>query len=241
VADEDADVELDEERRRYVLDVFAKLDSLDHYALLGIARDADKADVKRAYFRLARFIHPDRYFGKKLGSYRPKLEAIFTRMTGAHEILGDVEKRKAYDATLSAAPMTAQGSTPAPVDPEVAARRKAALEGLSKQLALGKAKAKDLAAAAERAFAAGDVTTAAAGLRDAARLAPDDAALRARAEEVQRFAVVRACEASRRQALLEEKHGLWAQAIASWRRVLSALPDDAEARTHLAAAEQRSK
>ena len=44
--------------------------TLDHYALLGVARSADRKALKRAYFDLAARFHPDKYFRKKLGSYK---------------------------------------------------------------------------------------------------------------------------------------------------------------------------
>ena len=71
------DVALAPEHRRYVLDVFLRLYWLTHYELLGIAPGADKQTIKRAYFELARFVHPDRYFGKHLGSYKVKLDAKY--------------------------------------------------------------------------------------------------------------------------------------------------------------------
>src|SRR5438270_103734 len=56
----DEDVDLDPERRRYILDAYAQLDRINHYALLGINRAADAKAVKAAYFRLAGLVHPER-------------------------------------------------------------------------------------------------------------------------------------------------------------------------------------
>ena len=78
----------------------AKVAKVDHYGLLEVDRDADRKTIKRAYFRLAATFHPDRFFGKKLGSVRESLERIFHRLTEAHDTLTNPSLRTAYDATL---------------------------------------------------------------------------------------------------------------------------------------------
>jgi curved DNA-binding protein CbpA len=242
----DEDVDLPLEHRQYLLDVSERLDGLSHYELLGVARAADASDIKRAYFKLARVVHPDRYFGKKLGRYKARLEAVFARMTLAYETLSKPEARAAYDAAQAAAPTNAQAAPPAsaPVDPATAARREAALAELKQRLGESKQRgaqqAQVHAQAAARALAAGDVETAAAGYREALKLAPDDAALRAAAAQAETLALARRCEATRRQAALEERHGHWAEAAASWQRLLAIRPDDAEAGERLAAARTRA-
>ena len=237
----DDDVDLDPEHRRYVLDVHARLDALSHYELLGVARDAEPGAIRRAYFKLARVIHPDRYFGKNLGAYKPKLEAIFARMTQAYELLSAAEARARYDASLDAAPAAAAA---APVDPASAARRQAARAELEARLAESKQRALKQAEqhtrVAARALAAGDVETAAQAYREALRLCPDDPDLRATLARTEALVVERRCEASRRQAALEERHGRWAQAVAWWQRVLEARPDDREASERLAIARGRA-
>ena len=98
-------VDLSIEERRYVLDVHAKMATLSHYALLQVARDADKKEIKRAYFRLVNIVHPDRFFGKALGSFKPKMEAILSRLSMAYETLSVAEERAAYDEALGATPV----------------------------------------------------------------------------------------------------------------------------------------
>ncbi len=92
--------DLTPEQKRRVLDYFFRLDDFDHYTLLGVTKEADKKTVKRAYFELAGYFHPDRYFGKKLGDFKPKMEVLFTRITEAHDTLTDAAKRLDYDAYL---------------------------------------------------------------------------------------------------------------------------------------------
>lgn len=62
----------------------------DFYELLGVARDATAADIKKAYRRKARELHPDVNDG-------PEAEAQFRRATEAYEVLSDDSKRQTYD------------------------------------------------------------------------------------------------------------------------------------------------
>src|SRR5712664_4897511 len=63
----------------------------DFYAVLGVAKDASEADVKKAYRKLAMECHPDRNTGDKAAEERFKL------VTEAYEVLRDSEKRAAYN------------------------------------------------------------------------------------------------------------------------------------------------
>jgi DnaJ domain len=119
---DDVTCDIDDAARARISTLAAKLDRLDHYALLDVDRDADKKAVKRAYFALAATFHPDRFFGKKLGPVRVPLERIFDRLTVAHDTLTRREERAAYDATLPAArprstPPAPKGPTPSRAPP----------------------------------------------------------------------------------------------------------------------------
>jgi curved DNA-binding protein CbpA len=94
------DADLSRELRLRILATEAVLDSLDHYEFLSIERDTDKKGVKRAYFELASLYHPDRYFRKKLGSFKPRMEVLFGRATQALDTLSNKELRAEYDAYL---------------------------------------------------------------------------------------------------------------------------------------------
>ncbi len=89
----------DEEKTR-INDLFAKLNKIDHYRLLGVAATADVKAVKRSYYALAKLYHPDRFFRKDVGALRPKIDAIFAAMSTALDTLTDASRRSAYDAFL---------------------------------------------------------------------------------------------------------------------------------------------
>lgn len=62
----------------------------DYYSIMGLSRDANQDEIKRAYRKLARKFHPD-------VSKEPNAEAKFKELGEAYEVLKDPEKRAAYD------------------------------------------------------------------------------------------------------------------------------------------------
>jgi len=62
----------------------------DYYAVLGVRRDADADEIKKAYRRLARELHPD-------VNPDPETQERFKEITQAYEVLSDTEKRYRYD------------------------------------------------------------------------------------------------------------------------------------------------
>ncbi|UDN36679.1 molecular chaperone DnaJ [Proteus sp. NMG38-2] len=63
----------------------------DFYEVLGLSKNADEKEIKRAYKRLAMKYHPDRNQGDK------ESESKFKEIKEAYEILSDAQKRAAYD------------------------------------------------------------------------------------------------------------------------------------------------
>ena len=97
--------DLDADRKRKVIDLYGRLGQ-DFYALLAIAHAADRKEIKRAYYAIAPDYHPDKFYGKNLGSFKPMMEAIFGQLTFAYETLSSPERRAEYDAYLSAQAQT---------------------------------------------------------------------------------------------------------------------------------------
>jgi len=72
----------------------------DYYELLGVSRDAGTDDIKKAYRRLARQLHPD-------VNPDPATQDRFKQVTAAYEVLADPQKRELYD--LGGDPLSASG------------------------------------------------------------------------------------------------------------------------------------
>jgi DnaJ domain len=92
--------ELSAEEVRRVDEVFASLDKKDAFELLELEREAEPKDIKRAYFKLSKEFHPDRFYVKADAEEKRKLTAIFTAVKSAFEILSDEKRRIAYLESL---------------------------------------------------------------------------------------------------------------------------------------------
>lgn len=80
----------------------------DPYAVLGVGKSASQRDIKKAYRKLAREVHPD----KHPASEKEEYERRFIELANAYEILSDPDRRALYDAdptgagSAGAAPFT---------------------------------------------------------------------------------------------------------------------------------------
>jgi DnaJ-class molecular chaperone len=63
----------------------------DLYSTLGVKRDASEAEIKKAYRKLAKELHPDKNKGN------PKATERFAKVTQAYDLLTDKDKRARYD------------------------------------------------------------------------------------------------------------------------------------------------
>jgi curved DNA-binding protein CbpA len=103
--------------KRSVEEVHRELDRLlasyrefDYYDVLRITRQSDAAEIKRAYYALAKQYHPDRYRQSSVPEVREKLEAIFAHISHAYDTLKDEKLRAEYDHRIR----TGTGATPPP-------------------------------------------------------------------------------------------------------------------------------
>ena len=63
----------------------------DYYEVLGVAKNADAAEIKKAYRKLALQYHPDKNPGDK------EAEEKFKEAAEAYDVLSNEEKRRRYD------------------------------------------------------------------------------------------------------------------------------------------------
>jgi curved DNA-binding protein CbpA len=104
-------------RRTEILEAYEGLGTRTHYEILDIPRDASDAQVKEAYFRMAKRFHPDAHHDPALHDLRDKLEAVFIRLGEAYEVLRNAPLRASYERQLSAPASGPAAAQPAAGDP----------------------------------------------------------------------------------------------------------------------------
>ncbi len=82
-----ADVGIDPAFAERIENMYRELKSLDYYGVLDVSKDASLSEIKRAYHRMAKEFHPDRYLNIESDPVREKLHAIFSYISEAHREL----------------------------------------------------------------------------------------------------------------------------------------------------------
>jgi tetratricopeptide (TPR) repeat protein len=246
------------ERRQEILDAWDGLKSRNHFEVLGLPRSATEADVKEAYFRLAKRFHPDVHHGASLGDLRDKLEAVFIRLGEAYDVLRDTRKRGDYEQRLGRprppqapagpeAPVAAAEPTEPERDPEANARAaEVAIRQAEKLYEKAEGESAEnkpklyadairlvepaLAAAVGRFRVRGRVTLARCYLRNPLWAKRAEGELQAALREDPK-----AVDALALLAALYEEHGLRARALSCYRRVLEIDPEHADAARYVSA------
>jgi len=106
---------IDKEFRKDILLKSEAIETKNPFDILGVLTGATDSEVRDAYIRLSRKFHPDRFFRKKLGHYKRRLDFLFTKIQESHEALKNPFDREAIGRQLKAqnkATDPKQASTP---------------------------------------------------------------------------------------------------------------------------------
>jgi curved DNA-binding protein CbpA len=224
----DPSLELPLDGQRAILEFEARL-AAPYHEILGVDARASVREVKRAYFRLSREFHPDRYFRRRIGPYAERLERIFRRILEAREMLSDPMARAEVERSLAGCAGEAPGTAAGPrVAPEEARRKLARVSAQARELLARRQKAKHYFETGMAAFQAQRWLEAAASVRLAIAFDPANEAYRDAFVGVQRRAhQERAKQLVREaEALLEVRD--YGRALAAFEEALQFRPHDAE-------------
>ena len=108
--------------RDQVLGWLTRAEGADYYTVLGLAPSADRDEIRRAYYQLARRLHPDRFRTGENSDLLERVERFFTRVTEAYNTLFDPERRREYDK-LSGDDAKRRSEEQAKTDPTYVARQ----------------------------------------------------------------------------------------------------------------------
>jgi curved DNA-binding protein CbpA len=89
-----------EDVRRLIVETHESLTQRDHFEVLGITPAAGDAELRAAFARLARILHPDACRDPILAEVSEQREAVFVRVREAYEALRDPKHRAEYEAEL---------------------------------------------------------------------------------------------------------------------------------------------
>lgn len=88
------------EFRDRMLEKYGHLGTLTHYELLDVPVSSQPSEIKSAYFRLAKKLHPDHRASLKLEDRDGALATLYLEITKAYEVLSSETGRRAYDFSL---------------------------------------------------------------------------------------------------------------------------------------------
>ncbi len=91
--------------REMIIESYNNINVGNHYDALRIQKTATPAEIKRAYFRMAKAYHPDRHFDPAMADVKDKLEALFHSVHQAYEVLSNPKKREEYDKAAPVRPV----------------------------------------------------------------------------------------------------------------------------------------
>ena len=112
VAHADAEADL----RELIDELLALAREDTHYTVLGVTRSSTPADIKRAYYSLARRLHPDRLRRAAEADEQQRIDAAFAKIAQAYDVLKDAKLRASYDLKI-------EKQRPAPSGADAGARQ----------------------------------------------------------------------------------------------------------------------
>ena len=101
--DKDAGIDFSEQEqvsRRNIAAYYKKTKGKNHWEVLGLTVNASDADIKKAYFELAKVFHTDAFTGQNLGKMEDLLQVVFNRITEAYQCLLNPEQRQEYERKM---------------------------------------------------------------------------------------------------------------------------------------------
>ncbi len=182
-----AEVDLSLEEKLRILATLRLVADGDLYGLLGVPEDVDRRQLKRAYFRLSKEFHPDRYYNRQVALFRPWLALIFETANHALAVLSDERQRARYLAERHGRGAVATTRSQTPEEhaeelferacaAEVSGDRPGALRYFAAAVRVDP-KSRYLRRAASCALDAGELKTAEEYAKQAADLEPKDPSL----------------------------------------------------------------
>jgi curved DNA-binding protein CbpA len=233
-ADLSEDVDIDLERRKEILFHDAHLGRWDHWQLLGVPWNAAIAQAKDAYLAKVKVFHPDRYAGRRTGSYRARLERVFRKLTEARDVLADETSRAAY-ARATAPPDEFARLEARRLDDERRAEERRARIARQNPLVARAARVQELVKRGKAAIAEGRLAAGANDLLLAQGMDPGNAELAALAADARRKAAAAKANERFHKGLELELVGSWSSALGAYREALESDP------THVRAAAQAAR
>ncbi len=237
-ADLAEDVDLDAERRREILFAEAKLPTWTHFDVLGLPWNAPAEAARAGYVEKVKLFHPDRYPGKRLGSYRARLEKVFRRLTEARDVLTDETRRAAYARATAPALELAAMEARRLEDERRSEERRARLSRQNPLLARA-GRVAELMKRGREGLAAGQFAQAAHDFLLVASLDPSNREAAELAAECKRRSQTGKVQEWLDKAASAEAMGSWGQALNAYRTALEVDPGNFRAAILAARAAQQ--